>query len=39
MKIPSKPELQRIAFNHSSNADFQKFMNLYEKYTSKPYSP
>ena len=38
MKIPNKRELQQIAFNHSSDIDFQDFMNLYEKCTSKPYS-
>ena len=38
MKIPNKRELQQIAFNHSSDIDFQDFMNLYEKYTEKPYS-
>ena len=29
MKIPNKQELQQIAFNHSSDIDFQDFMNLY----------
>ena len=38
MKIPNKWELQRIAFNHSSDIDFQDFMNLYKKYIGKPYS-
>ena len=38
MKIPNKRELQQIAFNHSSDIDFQDFMNLYKKCTSKPYS-
>ena len=38
MKISHKRELQQIAFNHSSDIDFQDFMNLYEKYTEKPYS-
>ena len=38
MKIPNKRELQQIAFNHSSDIDFQNFMNLYKKSTSKPYS-
>ena len=38
MKIPNKRELQQIAFNHSSDIDFQEFMNLYKKCTSKPYS-
>ena len=31
MKIPNKRELQQIAFSHSSDIDFQDFMNLYEK--------
>ena len=30
MKIPNKQELQQIAFNHSSDIDFQEFMNLYK---------
>ena len=29
-KTPNKRELQQIAFNHSSDIDFQDFMNLYE---------
>ena len=33
MNIPNKRELQQIAFNHSSNTDFQDFMS-----TAKPYS-
>ena len=37
MKIPSKRELQQI-MNHSSDTDFQDFMNLYKKCTAKPYS-
>ena len=28
MKIPNKQEPQQIAFNHSSDIDFQNFMNL-----------
>ena len=28
MKISKKRELQKIAFNHSSDIDFQDFMNL-----------
>ena len=35
MKIPNKRELQQIAFNHSSDIDFQDFMNLYKKRTAK----
>ena len=38
MKIPNKRELQQIASNHSSDSDFQDFMNLYKKCTAKPYS-
>ena len=38
MKISNKRELQQIAFNHSSDIDFQDFMNLYKECTSKPYS-
>ena len=30
MKIPNKRELQQIAFNHSSDIDFQDFMYLYK---------
>ena len=38
MKIPSKRKLQQVVFNHSSDVDFQNFMNLYKKCTSKPFS-
>ena len=38
MKISSKRELQQIVFNHSSDTDFQDFMNLYKKCTAKLYS-
>ena len=38
MKIPHKRELQQIAFNHSSDIDFQDFMNLYKKSTAEQYS-
>ena len=38
MQIPNKKELQQIAFNHSSDMDFQDFMDLYKKCTTKPYS-
>ena len=31
MKISNKRKLQQISFNHSSDIDFQDFMNLYEK--------
>ena len=36
MKIRSKRELQQISLNHSSDTDFQEFMNLYKKCTEKP---
>ena len=31
MKIPKKQELQQTAFNHSSNIDFQEFVNICKK--------
>ena len=37
MKIPNKRELQQIAFNHSSDFNFQDFMNLYKKCIAKSY--
>ena len=37
IKIPNKWELNETAFNHSSDIDFQDFMNLYEKSAAKPY--
>ena len=37
IKIPNKKELQQMAFNHSSDIDFQDYMNLYKKSTEKPY--
>ena len=37
MKFPNKRELQQTAFNHSSDIDFQDFMNLYKKCTTEPY--
>ena len=33
MKTPNKGELQQIVFNHSSQIDFQDFMNLYKRST------
>ena len=38
MKISNKRELQKIAFNHSSDIEFRDFMNLYKKCIAKPYS-
>ena len=35
MKIPKKRELQHLVFNHSSDIDFNDFMNLYKKCTAK----
>ena len=35
MNIPKKLELQHIAFKHSSDIDFNDFMNLYKKCTAK----
>ena len=36
MKISNKRELQQIAFIHSSDIDFQDFVNLYKKCTANP---
>ena len=38
MKILSKRELQQTMLNHSSDIDFQNFLNLYKKCNAKPYS-
>ena len=38
MKIPNKTELQQIAINHSSDISTKDFINIYKKYTDKPYS-
>ena len=38
IKIPNKRELQQIAFKHSSDINFQDFMNLYKRCAAKPYS-
>ena len=38
MKIQNKRELKPIAFNYSSDIDFEDFMNLYRKCTAKLYS-
>ena len=38
IKIPNKPELQQIAFNHSSDISYEDLMDLYKKITAKPYS-
>ena len=36
-QIPNKRELQYIPFNHSTDIGFQDFVNLYKKYTVKPF--
>ena len=38
MKIPIKRELQQIAINHSSDINTRDFIDIYRKYTDKPYS-
>ena len=38
MKVPNKRELHQTAFTHSSDINFQDFMNLYKKSTEAPYS-
>ena len=38
MRIPNKRELQQIAFNYSSDIDFQDFLYPYKKFLAKPYS-
>ena len=38
MKIPNKRELQQIAINHLSDINTKDFINIYKKYTDKPYS-
>ena len=37
MKFCNKRELQKIAFNHSSDVDFKDFINFYKKCTAKPF--
>ena len=38
MTFPNKPEFQQVAFNHLSDFDFEDFVNLYKKCTTKPHS-
>ena len=38
MKIPNKRGRQQIAINHSSDISTKDFINIYKKYTDKPYS-
>ena len=37
-RIPNKRQLQQIALNHSSDADFKDFIKIYKKCTAEPYS-
>ena len=37
MKIPNRRELQQIPFNHSSDIDFNDFMEIYKKCTAGKY--
>ena len=38
LRIPNKKKFQQIAFNHSLDTDFQEFLNIYKKCTTKPCS-
>ena len=38
MKIRNKRQLQQTGFNHSSDIGIEDFVNLYKKYTAKPYA-
>ena len=38
VKTSDRRQLQQIVFNHSSDIDIKVFMNLYKKFTAKPYS-
>ena len=38
MKIPNERELLKIAINHSSDINTKDFIEIYRKYTDKPYS-
>ena len=37
MKIPNKRQFQQIAINHSSYVDFEDFMKIDKKFTTKKY--
>ena len=37
MRVTNKKELREIALNHSSDIDFQDFINLYKQSTAEPY--
>ena len=38
MKIPNKPELEKIASHNSLDINFKEFMNIYRKFAAKPYT-
>ena len=38
MKIYNKTELQQIVINYSPDIDYKRFMKIYRKCTSEPYS-
>ena len=38
MKIHNKRELENIVTNRSADIDYNGFMKIYRKHTSKPYS-
>ena len=38
MKIYNKTELQQIVINHSPDIDYKRFMKIYRKCLSEPYS-
>ena len=37
MKMPNKRELQQIAINHYSDINTKDLIEIYRKYTNKPY--
>ena len=38
IRIPNKRELQQIVINHSSDIDFEKFMEIYKNCYAEKYS-
>ena len=38
MKIHNKREIEEVATNHSADIDYKRFMKIYRKRTSEPYS-
>ena len=38
MENPNKRERQQISIDHSSDVDFKDIMDIYKKYTAKPYT-